>query len=223
MVNGKRTTFEQAIERVLMILKEKSPITVAALSEVSGVDWRTVERVIEFLLKTQEKFAAHEIEVMKGKSGKIVWTMDRVDKMKLSKEMRSWYIEKRFFENMDDRPSPEEIQALFTSEDRTSVEEVVSRLFKALEIEDDLTVAEIARRVSVNRKTVDRALNLMIEFQEQIAEGTITKKGVLLWRKRPILHELDDTTIKYLLQKWYFPEEVKELTEEQEMALLQLA
>ncbi len=219
----KRTTFEQAIERVLGAIKEKSPITVTALSEVTGTDWRTVERVIEFILKTQEEFAAHVIETMKGKSGKIVWMIDRFDKMKLSKDVREWYIEKRYFENMDGVISPEEIKTMFKPEDRTSVEEVVLRLFKALEIEDDLTVAEIARRVSVNRKTVDRALNLMIEFQDIISEGIITKKEMLVWRKRPILHELDDTTIKYLIRKWYFPEEIKELSEEQEKALLHLA
>lgn len=222
-MTDKRTTFEQAIERVLGAIKEKSPITIAALSEVTGTDWRAVERVIEFLLKTQEEFAAHAIETMKGKSGKIVWMIDRLDKIKLSKDVRDWYIEKRFFENMDERPSPQEIQSMFKSEDRTAVEEVVLRLFKVLEIEDDLTVAEIARRVSVNRKTVDRALDLMIRFQEIISEGIITKKERLVWRKRPVTHELDDTTIKYLILKWYFPKEVKGLTEEQEMALLQLA
>lgn len=223
MADSKRTTFEQAIDKTLSVLRDKTPITVSALSEVAGIDWRSAERVIEFFLNTQEEFAAHTIEVMKGKSGKIVWMIDRLDKMKLSKEVRSWYIEKRFFEKMDERPNPEEIHAMFKPESRTSVEEVVSRLFKVLEIEDDLTVAEIARRVSVNRKTVDRALDLMIQFQERIAEGVITKKEMLLWRKRPVLHNLDDTTIKYLLQKWYFPEEVKVLSEEQEMALLQLA
>ncbi len=205
-----------------MTVKKETPITVSAISEATGIDWRTVNRVINFLLATQDEFAAHSVRVLKGKGGTIVWMKDRLDKIKLQKDVREWYIKKRFFDNEGNKLSLKEMQALFVSEDRTSVEEVVSRLFKILEIEDDITVAEIARRIVVNRKTVDRALDLILEFQDRIAEGIIMKKEMVLWRKRPSLYDLDETTLRYFLTKWYFPNEAKEIPEEQEIALLQI-
>jgi hypothetical protein len=55
MSNTTRTTFEQAIRLTLEILKTESPIPVSAISELSGIDSRTVGRVLEFLIGSQEE------------------------------------------------------------------------------------------------------------------------------------------------------------------------
>ncbi len=220
MTDDKRTTFEEAVESILDTVVVESPITIMAIADSTNVDWRAVERVIDFLMNTQEIFAAHEIRVMKSKAGKIVWMRDRLDKIRLPEEIREWYIKKRFFKKKEPDMSAEQISARFESASRTSVEEVIERLFIVLEIEDDLTVAELARRAGVNRKTVDRALDIITKFQEQIAKGIISKKDMIIWRLRPEIYDLDSTIIKYLLKKWYFPDEVEELPEEQEKALL---
>ena len=68
-----------------------------------------------------------------------------------------------------------------------------------------------------------KALEIILGIQDNVAEGLITKKGMAVWRKRPALHELDKTTIKLLLQKRYFPDEAREISDEQERALLQAA
>ncbi len=218
-----RTTFEESIERSLEVLMTNSPISLREIAEKSGTDWRAIDRAVNFLITEQDQFAAFEIRVLEGGYGKMVWLKDRLDKMKLPKEMRQWYIEKRFFTESDEKPDTAEIREMFKSEGRTSIEEVVDRLFKVLQIEDNLTIAELARRTGVNRKTVDRALDLILQFQDEIAEGYIYKKDLIVWMPRPALYEMDETTLEYFLKKRYFPDEAKEIPEEQERALLQMA
>ena len=223
-MNNQRTTFEEAIDQILQVLREESPITIKALSNLSKVDSRTVSRVLEFLIVSQDHFAKTMIKLLEGKWGKVVWRRDRIDKTKLPENIREWYIKTRFFnEKCNEDMSTEQIQNLFDDTKRTSIEEVVLRIYIALEIEDDITIAEIARRTKTNRKTVIRALNLILENQEKIAQGLISKKELVIWRERSNLHELDETSIKYLLKMWYCPEEDSSISDDKERELLLLA
>ncbi len=224
MHQTQRTTFEQAIRQILKILKTESPIAVSTISELSGTDPRTVGRVLEFLIGSQEDFAKTVIQLLEGKWGKVIWKKDRIDKEKIPKEVRAWYIQKRFFdEECQLDLKLDQLQTMFADEKRTSIEEVVRRIFIVLEIEDDITIAELARRTKVNRKTVNRALKLILEYQEEIALGYISKKELVIWRNRPQPHELDETTLKFLLQMWYCPDELDSLPDEKERELLLLA
>jgi hypothetical protein len=214
----KRTTFQSAVKKTLDVIESESPVTVTGIADITDTDWRAVNRAIDFLLEMQDEFAATEIKTIEGKWGKVIWARDRVDKMKLPDDVREWYIKKRFFNEGELKESSSETD--FESDGRTSMEEVIQRIFGTLEREDDLTISEIARRVIANRKTVSKALDLIVEIQDQMAKGMIAKKEMVVWRERPPLHELDKTTIKLLLKKWYFPNEAEEITEEQERALL---
>ncbi len=219
-----RTTFEQAIRQTLSIVKRESPITVSAIADLCGIDPRAVSRVIDFLVNLQDEFAKTTVKILEGKWGKVVWTADRIDKTLLPKEIRAWYINKRFFEKLDKAtPSFEEIQSMFEERKRTPVEQVVRRVFGVLEVEDDMTIAELSRRVRANRKTVDRALNIILEFQDEIAAGRLTRKELVIWRRRTPIYELDDTTIMYQLKRWHFPDEVDKISDDQERELLQIA
>ncbi len=223
-IKKKRTQFAHALEKTLEVIRDESPISVTRIANITDTDWRAINRALDFLLEVQDEFAAREVKVIEGRWGKVIWIRDRVDKMKLPEDIREWYIEKRFF---GEREIPEgkkdAIGAVSESAERTSMEEVIRRVFKALQVEDDLTLTEIASRTGTNRKTVSKALEIILGIQDNVAEGLITKKRMAVWRKRPALHELDKTTIKLLLQKRYFPDETREISEEQERALLQAA
>ncbi|MBD3405513.1 MAG: hypothetical protein GF411_05180 [Candidatus Lokiarchaeota archaeon] len=220
---SQRTSFEETIKNTLEQIKEESPTTIHNIAESTGIDWRAIERAVNFFVRLQDEFASHQIRVMKGKAGRIVWVRDRLDKIRLPEEIRRWYIQKRFFEAAEEPISEEEICELFPSKERTSVEEVVERIYRVLEIEDNLSVSAIARRAGVNRRTVDRALDIILEIQDQLSEGILIKKDTIIWKLRSSLYEQDEVTIKYFLKKWYFPDEVEELSEEKEVALLHLA
>jgi hypothetical protein len=158
------------------------------------------------------------------KRSKVIWRKDRIDKMKMPRDVRQWYIQKRFFdEKCQLDMAIDQMKETFVDEDRTSIEEAVRRILIALEIEDDITIAELARRAKINRKTVKRALNLILEFQDEIAQGFISKKELVIWRERPQLHELDEETLRFVLQMWYCPEELEHLPDDKDMELLLLA
>ena len=219
-----RTTFEETIRQTLEIVKRESPISISGIAELSGVDPRAISRVIYFIIDIQDEFAKTVVKMLEGNWGKVVWTVDRIDKSQLPETIRNWYIKKRFFENLQEpAPSFEEIRKMFEEKKRTSIEQVVCRVFKVLEIEDDITIAELARRTRVNRKTINRALNLISTFQNELAEGYLFKKNLVIWRKRTPLHELDDTTMMYQPKIWHFPDEVEKLSADQKRELLNYA
>ncbi len=224
MSHSRRTTFEEAIDQILQVVMAESPITVKAISDLSEVDPRTVTRILEFLIDSQEDFAKTTIRILEGKWGKVVWKRDRIDKTKLPESIRDWYIKKRFFDKeCQEDVSKNQIQNTFDDVKRTSIEEVVHRIYVALEIEDDITLAELARRTKTNRRTINRALELILKYQDRIARGHITKKDLVIWRDRPKLHELDETSLKYLLKMWYCPEENGSIPDDKERELLLLA
>ena len=214
----KRTTFQSAVKQTLDVIENESPVTVTGIADITNTDWRAINRAIDFLLELQDEFAATEIKTIEGKWGKVIWARDRVDKMKLPEDVREWYIKKRFFSDEEIMKNGSETD--LKSDGRTSMEEVIQRIFELIQLEDDLTISEIARRVIANRKTVTKALDLIMEIQDRMAKGMIAKKEMVVWRERPPLHELDKTTIKIMLKKWYFPNEAEEISEEQERALL---
>jgi predicted regulator of amino acid metabolism with ACT domain len=217
-----RTTFEETIRQTLDIVRKESPLSINAIAELGDIDSRSVSRAINFILEIQDEFAKTDVKILEGKWGKVVWTVDRIDKSKLPETIRTWYIQKRFFENIQDStPSKEQIKNMFEEKKRTSIEEVVRRVFKVLEIEDDITIAELSRRTRVNRKTVVRALKLISMFQDDIAIGHLSKKELVVWRRRTPINELDETTIMYQLKIWHFPDEMKsELSEDRKRELL---
>jgi hypothetical protein len=109
---------------------------------------------------------------------------------------------------------------MFRDMKRTSIEEAIQRIFTALEAEDDITVGELARRTKANRRTINRALDIIQKYQDEIAQGMITKKDLVIWRNRPKLYDLDATTLKYLLKMWYCPEEDNIIPDDKERELL---
>ncbi len=224
MSQSKRTTFEEAIDQILKVVMVESPITVKTISDLSEIDPRTVTRILEFLINSQEDFAKTTIRILEGKWGKVVWKRDRIDKSKLPEGIRDWYIKRRFFGEECQEDVPEnQIQNMFDDVKRTSIEEVVHRIYVALEIEDDITLAELSRRTKTNRRTINRALELILKYQDRMAEGHITKKDLVIWRERPKLHELDETSLKYLLKMWYCSDKDGSIPDDKERELLQLA
>ncbi|MCK4245464.1 MAG: hypothetical protein KAX20_07560, partial [Candidatus Omnitrophica bacterium] len=110
------------------------------------------------------------------------------------------------------------------STNRTKLEDAISRVLEALELEDELSPLELSKRTGLNRRTIERVLDVFTRFQDTFAESFISKReNSIILRKHPDLYALDETRMLYLLKKLYLPHLVEELSEKKERALFQTA
>ena len=180
-------------------------------------------------MEIQDYFFANKVEVLGGKGRKIVLVELRVDLKRLPNEIREWFIEEKFFKMKErNRYSTEEAkQILGTSienKNRTKLESAINCVLDALELEDELSVLELSKRTALNRRTIERVLDLFLRFQSYFADSYMKKvDGNLLLRNHPDLYSLDKTRMRYLLQKLYLPHLQEDLPRDKERILFQSA
>ncbi len=229
MSKRKRTSVEDALDIAIQHLHEDTPVTIGELASEIGFSWVVIDRAIDLTIMIQDYFRAHRIEVFGGKGKKIIIVELRVNLVKLPNEVREWFIEEKFFkgEEKNHYTTEEAREILGTnsrSTNRTKLEDAISCVLEALELEDELSLLELSKRTGLNRRTTERVLDIFTRFQDKFAEAFISKhENSIILRKHPDLYALDETRMLYLLKKLYLPHLVEELPEKKERALFQTA
>jgi len=225
----KRTSVEDALEIVLKHLPKNTPSTISEIATETNLSWNVIDRAANLAMEIQDYFFANKVEVLGGKGRKIVLVELRVDLKRLPNEIREWFIEEKFFKMKErNRYSTEEAkQILGTSienKNRTKLESAINCVLDALELEDELSVLELSKRTALNRRTIERVLDLFLRFQSYFADSYMKKvDGNLLLRNHPDLYSLDKTRMRYLLQKLYLPHLQEDLPRDKERILFQSA
>jgi len=229
MSKRKRTSVEAALDIAIQHLHENTPVTIGELASEIGLSWAVIDRAIDLTMMVQDYFRAHRIEVLGGKGKKIIIVELRVDLIKLPNKVREWFIEEKFFkgEEKTHYATEKAREILGTNSrdtNRTKLEDAISCVLMALELEDELSLLELSKRTGLNRRTIERVLDIFFRFQDRFAESVISKReNNIILRKYPVLYTLDETRMLYLLKKLYLPHLVEELPESKERALFQTA
>ncbi len=188
-----------------------------------------VDRAIGLTVTIRDYFRAHRIEVFGGKGKKIIIVELRVNLVKLPNKVREWFIEEKFFkgEEKNHYTTEEAREILGTNSrntNRTKLEDSINCVLEALKLEDELSLLELSKRTGLNRRTIERVLDIFTRFQDKFAESFITKlENNIILRKHPDLYTLDEIRMRYLLKKLYLPHLVEKLSKSKERVLFQTA
>lgn len=229
MPERKRTSVEDALESVLGTIEVDTPVTVGELASATELSWAVVDRAIDLAMQMQDYFRANRIDVLGGKGRKIIIVELRVDLTRLPEKVREWFIEEKFFKGEEKkRFTTEQARDILCSNieqtERTKLEDAIDCVHDALELDDEISVLELSKRTNLNRRTIERVLDIFVRFQDKLAERYITKfEGNIVLRKHPEIYSLDETRMRYLLKKLYLPRLAYELSEEKERTLFQMA
>jgi DNA-binding transcriptional regulator GbsR (MarR family) len=229
MSERKRTSVEDAIGSVLGMLEDDTPMSIGEIASETGLSWVVVNRAIDLVVKIQDYFRANRIEALGGKGKKFIIVELRVDLTKLPERVREWFIEEKFFKGEEKKQytTEEARDILYTRRKqttRTRLEDAIDCVLDALELEDELSVLELSKRTGLNRRTIERVLEIFARFQDRLAGQYIIRlEGNIVLRKHPGFYTLDETRMRYLLKKLYLPNLADELSEERERALFQMA
>jgi AraC-like DNA-binding protein len=240
MSKRKRTSVEDALDIAIQHLHEDTPVTIGELASEIGFSWVVIDRAIDLTIMIQDYFRAHRIEVFGGKGKKIIIVELRVNLVKLPNEVREWFIEEKFFKGEEkNHYTTEEAREILGTNSRSTnrtkledaiscvleaLEDAINCVLEALELEDELSLLELSKRTGLNRRTIERVLDVFTRFQDTFAESFISKReNSIILRKHPDLYALDETRMLYLLKKLYLPHLVEELSEKKERALFQTA
>ncbi len=228
MSKKKRTVFEDAFEMVLTNLNIDIPMSTAELAAHAGLSWSVVNKALQILMDVQDFFNANRIVVLQGSRSKIILLELRVDLIRLPTNVREWFIEEKFFKGAEKQHyDTEEVMALLGTDvrrgPRTRFEDALLLMLKALELEDEVSVRELSKRLGVTRRTVDRVIQFILRFQDEISEIHVRNlNGQIVVRKRPDIYSLDESRMILLLGKMYGISQ-KGLSEDAERTLFQIA
>jgi hypothetical protein len=220
-----RVSFEDAVGRVLDAIKMNVPLTVNKISDESGVKWHTAKRVVDLMKEIQDFLAANEILVIESRPKKFVLTEARVEMTRLPGDVLDWFLESAYFTTPKREYSTEKVRKTIVPRKgtRTPLHEAISRVVRALELEDQLSILELSRRCDLNRRTVERALSLLLLHQDTISKSQfVEEKDFIIREPLPSLYELDNARMIYLLKKRYVPDEATKIPKERERELLSL-
>lgn len=229
MTARKRTPVEDALEAILETIPKSTPSTVSEIATKTGLSWNVIDRAANLAMEIQDYFYANKIEVLGGRGRKIVLVELRVDLTRLPDKVRVWFIEEKFFKGKEkSQYSTEEAKQILEAageiERRTKLENATQIVLGTLDIEDELSVLELSKRTALNRRTIERVLDLFMRVQEYFASSYLTKvEGSLILKDRPDLYSLDETRMTYLLKKLYLPHLKEDISKEKERALFQTA
>ena len=227
MPERKRTSVEDALKSVLETIEIDTPVTVGELAAATELSWAVVDRAIDLAMRMQDYFRANRIEILGGKGKKIIIVELRVDLTRLPEKVREWFIEEKFFKGEEKkRFTTEEARNILCSKieqtERTKLEDAIDCVLDALELEDEVSVLELSKRANLNRRTIERVLDIFVRFQNKLTGENITKiEGNIVLRKHPDLYSLDETRMRYLLKKLYLPHISENITEDTERTLFQ--
>lgn len=225
MAKEDRMRFEDATLRVLEALAPDTPMTVNEIARRAEVNWKTADKVVRFLISTQDQLTANRVFVLGERNRRIVLLQMRVELSKLPTDVADWFIEERFF-SQKEQPTCGQTRSTQASLEsgRVPVDEAASRILEALEIQDEVSLSSLSRRTEINRRTVARALDLLDRIQNGVAGFMIsrTEDGMIIRRALRSLYDLDSLRMRYVLKKRYLHDETEGLQKDQERALLQI-
>jgi len=229
MTTKKRTSVEDALGIVLEYLPKGTLSTISEIANEASLSWNVVDRAANLAMDIQDFFHANKIEALGGKGRKIVLVELRLDLTKLPTSVREWFIDEKFFKGKEKKhyTTDQARQVLGThieNRGRTRLESAIHCFLEALELEDELSVLELSKRTALNRRTIERVLDLFLRFQNYLANSYLERiEGSLILRDHPNLYALDETRMMYLLKKLYLPHLKEELSKDKERALFQTA
>ncbi len=229
MSRKKRTSVEQALEIVLDILEIDKPVTVGEIATKTDLSWAVVDRAITLAMSLQDYLRAYKITVLGGKGSKVILIELKVDLTRLPKPIREWFIEEKFFKGEDKKQySTEQVRELLKRDreesERTTLEDSIRLVLDALALEDELSVLEVSKRTDLNRRTVERVLDVLQQIGERFDNSILSNvDNTIIKRKFSDIYALDETRLEYLLKKWYLPHLVQDISEEKERVLLQMS
>jgi hypothetical protein len=226
MVGEGRTRLENAVPRVVDTLGLDVPMTVNEIARRAGINWKTADKIVQFLTDIQDQLTAHEVVVLGGKNRRIVLLQMRVELSKLPKDVADWFIEARFF-SKDEQSSSKKTRPTerVMKSQRVPIEAAAIRILETLEEKDEVYLSSLSRRAGIDRRTVTRALGLLVSVQGQVADFSVsrTEDGVIIRRALRSLYELDSSRIRYVLRKRYLHDAAETLHGDEEHTLLQMA
>ncbi len=228
MTKKKRTSVEDALELVLTDLEADNPMTIGEIASKKNLSWVVIDRAVNLAMMIQDYLRVHKIEILGGSGRKIVLVEPRIDLTKLPAKTREWFIEEMFFKGEEKKQhTTEEAKRILgtkrKNETRTKLEVAIDCVLDALNLEDELSVLEMSKRIELNRRTIERVLGILTKFQDRLAQMKFMKiEGNIVLRRHPDLYSLDETRMVYLLKKLYLPHLAENLSEEKERSMLQM-
>ncbi len=222
-----RNKMGEAFEKLLKAMDLNIPMSVNQIAEESGISWPTTKNALNVILDIQDFLSAYEFILIEGRPRKIVLAQIRVSMIKLPSEVRDWFIDSAYFTNPRKQYTTEEAHKIIAPEGKngkTPFDVAIRRVVDALKLEDELSVLELSKRTVLNRRTVERVLALLIQFQDKISEFMIVEleESGYVKELRPSLYDLDSKRMIYLLKKRYIPGEAKAISKKQERELFRM-
>ncbi len=203
-----RITFEEAMEKILSVLVLNTPMTVNQVAEHSGTRWTTTENVLNVIMDIQDFLIAYEVVVIEGRPRKSILAQCRVSMNKLPSEIVDWFSDSAFYTTPRKNYTTEEARKIIVAEEKikkTPFHLAIRRVVMAIGLEDELSVYELSRRTSLNRRTVGRVLALLLKFQDRILEATIVKPdgSEYIRELRSSIYDMESERLKDILKKRY--------------------
>ncbi len=229
MTARKRTSVEDALGIILEYLHKDTLLTTSEIASATNLSWNVVDRAVRLVMDIQGYFHANKIEVLGGRGRKIVLVELKIDLTRLPNSVREWFIEEKFFKGEEKKhyttdEAREILGAHIEDRNRTRLEDAIRCILEALELEDELSVLELSKRTALNRRTIERVLDIFQRFQNYFATSYLEKiEGSLVHRNHPDIYGLDETRMMYMLKKLYLPHLRENLTKDKERALFQTA
>jgi hypothetical protein len=99
----RRTGLAEAILRVIEALGQHGPMNVSQLSEITGLNWKTADKVLGLLYEVHEKLKGKEISEIDAGSSKVYSLANEYELDKIPTRLRSKIIRKEFPEPTEER------------------------------------------------------------------------------------------------------------------------
>ena len=207
-----RTSVERAIERLFENHERGVPISLNQISKNLDISWRLAERATRIILDLQDFCDAYELQVIELPQRKILNLELRVRMNKLPRSVADWFIQSEFFKIDKHDFTREKVQKIVVKNkrQRTSLEESLKRVTKALELCDEISISELSKRTKISRKTVERVLNLILNNQDRLSDfKLVAMRDEFVIEQRRDLYELDEARMRFVLEKRYLSTERK--------------
>jgi hypothetical protein len=205
-----RTSVEKAIEQLFENQERGVPISLNQISKDLNISWRLAERATRIILDLQDFCDAYELQIIELPQRKILNLELRVRMNKLPRLVADWFIQSEFFKIDKHDFTREKVRKLVVKKEhqRTSLEDSLKRVTKALELCDEITISELSKRTAISRKAVERVLDLILNNQDRLSNlKLIAMSDEFVIEQRRDLYELGEAQMRFVLEKRYLSTE----------------
>ncbi len=202
---SKRYSVERAVE-CLLSLENGEPNSINKIAKKFNLSWKLVDRAVNTVISLQDFCDAYELMVIDSPRMKLVVLDLRVRITKLPQTVADWFLTSKFFttDKLDfDTKTVQELVGI-ERKGRTSLGEALRRVTLALRYRDEISIRELSIRTGINRRTVERAIRLIMNVQETLAKHEFNLIGTELFKtERRDLYQLDASRMTYVLKRRY--------------------